>query len=275
MLKKINLLCFVVVMSFCSPVQAEESLPDGAKLFKNNCVQCHAADGTVSDFGKKLEPFPARNLRALAPYASHDEIQRIVRHGTHATAMKAMKYKLDALEIEALVDYVRSFDYTANLENGKMRFSQVCVSCHGTDGRAKTGMGAKNLVYSTLTLNEIVHTMRYGRANTLMTAKRHQLSNSDIADVATYVHSLRYAGDIQRGATLYVKKCATCHATPKSIHIMGNVANHRKTLADVSNGMLDLRIRHGRHLRKAGKDIAKLSDDEIQDIIIYLRDQTK
>lgn len=275
MLKKINLLCFAVAMSFCLPLHAEDSLPDGAKLFESNCVQCHAADGTVSDFGKKLSPFPARNLRALAPYAGHDELQRIITHGTHKSEMKAMKYKLDALEIEALVDYVRSFDYEVDIDNGKARFGQVCVSCHAADGRAKTGMGAKNLVYSTLTLNEIVHTMRYGRANTIMTAKRHQLSNEDIADVATYVHSLRYSGDIEKGAALYVKQCASCHATPKSIHIMGNVANHKKTLADISNGMLDLRIRHGRHLRKAGRDIAKLSDDNIQDIIIYLRDQTK
>jgi len=265
-------------MLFSLPLYAEESLPDGAKLFASHCVQCHAADGTVSDFGKKLSPFPARNLRALAPYADTAELQRIITHGTHNSAMKAMKYELDALEIEALVDYVKTFDYQADIAKGKQRFGQVCVSCHAADGRAKTGMGAKNLVYSTLTLNEIVHTMRYGRANTLMTAKRHQLSNEDIANVATYVYSLRYQGDKANGAALYAKNCLSCHATPRDINIMGNVAKSHKTMANLSNAMLDLRIRHGRHIHKAhaaGKAISKLSDDDMQDLIVYLRDETK
>lgn len=49
------------------------------------------------------------------------------------------------------------------MANGKKRFRAVCSTYHGFDGRAKTGVGAKNLVYSKLDLEGIAHTMRYGR----------------------------------------------------------------------------------------------------------------
>jgi len=251
-------------------------IPDGKALFAKNCATCHGMDGTVSDYGKKLEPFPARNLRAIAPYASSDELRRIVTHGTHKTKMKAMKYVLDPLEIEAIVDYIKTFTYKPNLANGQKRFKEVCASCHGTDGRAQTGVGAKNLVYSKLSLEEKVHTIRYGRAGTLMKAKRHQLSNTDIADIANYVDSLKRAGDAKVGSKLFAANCKTCHATPSDIRIIGNAAVKNKKISDLDDHMLDLRIRHGRHVDREGRDaIKKLSSDDVQDIIAHLRKSTK
>ncbi|MFQ5581621.1 MAG: c-type cytochrome [Mariprofundaceae bacterium] len=252
------------------------NLPDGKKLYETNCSKCHSVDGSVTDYGRKLKPFPARNHRAAAPYLSTDELRRIIMHGTHMTSMRAMKYKLDPFEIEALVDYIKTFTYTPNLTNGKARFKAVCASCHGNDGRAKTNIGAKNLVYSKLDLSEIVHTIRYGRSGTLMTAKRHQLSNTDIADIANYVYSLRYQGDAGRGAGLYANSCKSCHAAPKDIRIVGHAAKRFKKLSDLDDHMLDLRIRHGRHVDREGRKAVKsLSDDEVQDIIAYMRQETK
>ena len=274
MLKTITILLACVALNM--PVAHAADLPDGKKLFEANCATCHGTDGTVSDYGRKLEPFPARNLRAIAPYASADELRRIITHGTHKTSMRAMKYKLDPFEIEAMVDYILGFEYTPNKANGMKRFKAVCASCHGTDGRAQTGIGAKNLVYSKLDMSEIVHTIRYGRAGTLMTAKRHQLLNKDIADIASHVHSLRYQGDASRGGKLYATSCQSCHATPKDIKIVGNAAKRFKSLSDLSDHMLDLRIRHGRHVDRASKGaIKKLSSDNIQDVIAYLRQETK
>jgi len=251
-------------------------LLDGKVIFAKNCATCHGTDGTVSDYGKKLEPFPARNLRAVAPYVSSDELRRIVTHGTHDTKMKAMKYTLDPLEIEAVVDYIKTFTYKPNLANGEKRFHEVCASCHGADGRAQTGVGAKNLVYSKLTLEEKVHTIRYGRGGTLMKAKRHQLSNVDIADIANYVDSLKRAGNATAGGKLYATSCKQCHATPKDIKIIGNAAVKHKKISDLDDQMLDLRIRHGRHVDREGREAIKhLSADDIQDIISYLRKNTQ
>jgi len=251
-------------------------LIDGKAIFAKSCATCHGNDGTVSDYGKKLEPFPARNLRAVVPYVSSDELRRIVTHGTHGTEMKAMKYKLDPLEIEAVVDYIKTFTYKPNLANGQKRFKEVCASCHGNDGRAQTGVGAKNLVYSKLTLEEKIHTIRYGRPGTLMKAKRHQLNNTDIADIAVYVDSLKRAGNAKIGGKLYAANCKECHATPADIKIIGNAAVKEKKISELDDHMLDLRIRHGRHVDREGRAAIKLlSADDVQDIISYLRKNTK
>lgn len=246
---------------------------DGKALYQANCASCHGATGEVSEMGKKLKPFPARNHRAIAKLIGRDEMRRIITYGVKGTAMTPKKYTLDPLQIEAVIDYIQTFDYTPNLTNGKKRFEAVCSQCHGKDGRAQTGVGAKNLVYTKLDLKSIVHTMRYGRPGTLMTSKRHQLSNTDIADVANYVYSLRYMASPARGQELYGKNCSTCHATPAHIKLIGNAASTR-TIADLDDHLLDLRIRHGRHVDRAGKKVEKLSSDDIQDIIAYIRKST-
>ena len=261
----------LLIMPFSA--NADDSL-NGKKLYEANCAACHGIDGTPTAFGKELKPFPARNHQAVVGLVERDELRRIINYGINGTQMTPKKYDLDGLQIEAVIDYMETFKYTPNLANGKVRFEAVCASCHGMDGRAKTGMGAKNLVYSTQTLQEMAHTMRYGRPGTKMTSKRHQMSNEGIADVAHYAHSLRYKSDLAKGKKLYKTNCASCHATPSAIKLTGNAAAKR-TIADLSNRLLDLRIRHGRHIDRAGKHVAKLSADDTQDIIAHMRKSTK
>ncbi|NWF35488.1 c-type cytochrome [Mariprofundus sp. KV] len=252
---------------------ADDSL-NGKALYQANCAACHGVDGNPTEFGKSLKPFPARDHRAVVGLVERDELRRIINYGIAGTEMTPKKYDLDGLQIEAVIDYMETFKYTPDLANGKVRFEAVCASCHGLDGRAKTGMGAKNLVYSTLTLQEMAHTMRYGRPGTKMTSKRHQLTNKDIADVANYAHELRYKADAAKGKKLYASNCASCHSTPSAIKLTGNAASKR-TLADLSDRLLDLRITHGRHIDRAGKDVGKLSADNISDIIAHMRKSTK
>jgi len=248
---------------------------DGKALFGTNCAKCHGKEASGSAFGNTLKPFPARNLRAIAGLVERDELRRIITYGVRGTAMTPKKYSLDLLEIDAVIDYIKSLNYKPNMANGKKRFRAVCSSCHGFDGRAKTGIGAKNLVYSKLDLEGIAHTMRYGRTGTAMTSKRHQLSNVDIADVANYVYRLRYKANAENGRKLYAKNCRSCHSNVKEIRLSGNIARPSMRIGDVSDHMLDLRIRHGRHVDRAGRKVAKLSSDHIQDIIAYLRKADK
>ncbi|RLL51368.1 cytochrome c [Mariprofundus sp. EBB-1] len=258
-----------------SPMVASASdTLDGKALYAASCASCHGATGEVSALGKSLKPYPARNHRAIAGLISRDEMRRIISYGVAGTAMTPKKYELDALEIEAVIDYIQTFEYTPNIANGKKRFHDVCVSCHGVDGRAQTGMGAKNLVYSKLNLQEIVHTMRYGRPGTMMTSKRHQLTNEDIADVADYVYNLRYMSNANNGKKLFNNKCSSCHSTPRAIKLIGNAAEKR-VVSDLDDRLLDLRIRHGRHVDRAGKGVAHLTSDEIQDIMAYMRKNTQ
>jgi len=253
--------------------QAVASAMHGKDLFQQNCASCHGMDGKVSAVGKKLKPYPARDLTALGA-VDRDELRRIIAYGVQGTSMTPKRYDLDAVGIEDVIDYILSFKRKVDMANGKKRFGQVCSTCHGLDGRAKTGMGAKNLVYSNLSLEETVHTIRNGRPGTKMTSKRHQLSNPDIEDVAHYVHDLRFKADDDKGAKLFASTCKTCHATPSAIKLMGNRA-HDASIAELSDYILDLRIRHGRHVRLSKKAVKKLSDDDAQNLISYLRKETK
>jgi len=250
--------------------QASDDI-DGKALYEKNCVSCHGKDATGSDYGKTLKPFPARNLRAVASLVGRDELRRFITYGVQGTAMTPKKYALDPLEIEAVIGYIKSMDYRPDLTHGKAHFHTVCSSCHGIDGRAQTGLGAKNLVYSKLDIKGIAHTMRYGRPGTAMTSKRHQLSNTDIADIAYYVYSLRYKANVENGKTLYNRSCRSCHTHVEKIHLNGNIARPSLRIGDISDRMLDLRIRHGRHVDRAGEKVARLSADDIQDIIAFIK----
>jgi cbb3-type cytochrome c oxidase subunit III len=210
MFKKILVAAALIALPV-GTAQASDDMPDGKSIYANNCASCHGVDGTVSKFGKDMKPFPARNHRAMAQVVSRDEMRRIITYGVRGTGMTSKKYALDPLEIEAVIDYIKTFDYKPNLANGKKRFEQVCISCHGVDGRAQTGLGAANLVYSKLNLNDIVHTMRHGRPGTLMKANEHQLSNTDINDVAHHVLALRYKANLKNGKNIYAVNLAMQH----------------------------------------------------------------
>lgn len=267
---RIGLSLMLVTLAAGQAWAAGDGLPDGKALYEQNCAACHGVDGRVSEAGRQLKPYPARNLRAIAGVVGRDELRRIITYGVDGSAMHPKKYKLDDLQIDAVIDYIESFGYTPDLARGKRLYHEVCAVCHGADGRAKTGLGAMNLVYTKLNLAGIVHTMRYGRAGTMMGAKRYQLTNPQINDIAHYVDTLRHDASPVRGATLYKQDCAACHATPADIRLMGNQAGRRR-LAGLSDELLYLRIKRGWHLDRAGHAVAGLSDDQIQDIIAYIR----
>jgi len=271
MLKWISLSFILLTLGWGQAWASAHDLPDGKKLYEANCAACHGAEGRVSTFGRKLKPYPARNLRAIAEVVSRDELRRIITYGVDGSAMHPKKYTLDDLQIDAVIDYIKSFTFTPNLERGKRLYHEVCATCHGADGRAKTGLGAMNLVYTKLDLTGIVHTMRYGRPGTMMSPKRYQLTNPEINDIAHYVYALRYDASPVRGSKLYEQFCVRCHATPADIRLMGNEAGSEHRLTDLSDQLLYLRIKRGRHLDRAGKAVAKLSDNQIQDIISYIR----
>jgi len=272
MLRKTALVVSCVAL-LSGNAMASSDLP-GKSLFESNCASCHGTDGKGSKYGSTLKPYPARNLTALSATVDRDELRRIIAYGIKGTAMVPKKYALNSHEIEDVIDYILTFERKVNLANGKKRFEQVCSACHGMDGRAKTGMGAKNLVYSTLDLKETVHTIRYGRMNTKMVSKRHQMNNEDIEDVANYVHSLRFRANAKDGAKVFKNSCKSCHATPSAIVLKGNRAHNAK-ISEMSDYLLDLRIRHGRHVDRAGEKVSKLSEDDTQNVIAYLRKETK
>ena len=106
-------------MALAGEPENSDDYIDGEQLYNQFCTKCHAEDGSGSKFGKNLKPFPARNHRAIAQLIGRDEFRRIITYGVAGTGMKPKRYTLDGLEIEAVIDYIKTFTYTADLKNGK------------------------------------------------------------------------------------------------------------------------------------------------------------
>jgi mono/diheme cytochrome c family protein len=76
---------------------------------------------------------------------------------------------------------------TPSAPDGQAIFRQYCVTCHGADG--KLGLnGARDLSASTLTLEERINVITYGRK--VMTPFNEVLTPEEIKAVAEYTQKL-------------------------------------------------------------------------------------
>jgi len=82
----------------------------------------------------------------------------------------------------------------------------------------------------------------------------------------------RDVADTKHDQKLYENNCKSCHATVNSIKLIGNAAQKRH-FTDLSDQLLDLRIRHGRHVKRAGDSVMPLSADDMRDLLAYIRKQ--
>jgi len=108
---------------------------------------------------------------------------------------------------------------------GKALYGLQCTFCHGADARG--GSGGPNLLRAELVLNDkdgelIGPVIRNGREG----MPKMDLSPSQIADVAAFIHSFKVGGydvsrmtpltivtgDAKAGETYFGAKCASCHS---------------------------------------------------------------
>jgi cytochrome c oxidase cbb3-type subunit 3 len=111
------------------------------------------------------------------------------------------------------------------IERGKGLYGANCTFCHGVDARGGDG-GGPNLIRSSLVLDDrngerIAPVVRDGRG----AMPKFQLTDTQIADVAEFLHSFPVSsrsgpstvnivvGDAQKGAAYVAAKCASCHTT--------------------------------------------------------------
>ena len=113
----------------------------------------------------------------------------------------------------------------AAVERGKALYGVNCQFCHGADTRG--GDGGPSLLRSGIVLDDqkgelIAPVVRAGRTG----MPKFTLTDDQIADVATFVHTFRAAGydesrvkpisivvgDAKAGATLFGAKCGSCHS---------------------------------------------------------------
>ena len=169
-----------------------DALKTGQRLFVNYCTVCHGSDAGGGP------GFP--NLRdddwlyGGAPQA----IEATILNGRQG-AMPAWGAVLGPDGVANAAEYVlslsgRSTDPTA-VAAGKEKFQQLCVACHGPEGKGNQAMGAPNLtdniwLYggSKRTIMETIEKGRSGR----MPAHAEFLGAAKVHLLAAYVYSLSH-----------------------------------------------------------------------------------
>ena len=297
---------------------ASAAATDGKSIFAAKCAACHQANGAGGG------PYPP--LAANADVTGSDTSNLILtvlngRSGpiqvngkTFSGAMPAWKDQLSNDELAAVLTYVRSAwsnkaaaitaDQIGAARNpvafsGGQIFAAKCATCHQAAGQGTSA-------YPPLTGNPhvaaadpkgMIATIVNGRSGPLtvngttyngkMPTWKGQLSNADIAAVATYIRSawantapgvteqqVAAAGPAVLsvvGGSLYSTKCAACHGAAGQGGGHGQfpalAGNALANNADAS-GMIAL-IEHGRTMMPAWK--GQLSAGDIAAVATFIR----
>jgi len=297
---------------------ASVAASDGKAIFASKCAACHQVSGAGGG------PYPP--LVGNADVTGSDTSALILsvlngRNGpiqvngkTFSGAMPAWKSSLSNDDVAAVLTYVRSAwtnkaavvtpDQVAFARNpvalsGGDIFAARCASCHQASGQGTSAYPPLNgnPHVSAVDPKEMIATIVNGRAGALvvngttytgkMPTWKGQLSNADIAAVATYVRSAwtnKALGVTEQqvaasgpavlsavGASVYSAKCAACHGASGAGGGHGTFpALAGDTLVNTSDpgAMIGL-IEHGRSMMPSWK--GQLSSGDIAAVATYIR----
>jgi cbb3-type cytochrome c oxidase subunit III len=265
--------------------------PDGRAVFLQNCAACHRPNGEGGG------PYPPLAGNPDVNAVDSGGIIRTVLNGRtgpltvngaeYGGNMPSWRGQLSDAEIAAVLTYVRSAwhnsapavsaDQVAAARapealSGEALFAAKCATCHQPSGQGTAVFPplAANPVVTASDPNAMIAVIVNGRTGPLnvngktfngqMPTWKGQLSNSDIASVATYVRSawgnnasgvtedqVAAAGSpvsAQVGAGVFAKNCAACHgangqggigpALAENPHV--NIANPTAMLTTILQG---------------------------------------
>ena len=167
-----------------------EALKTGERLFVNYCTTCHGSD--------------ARGATGYPNLRDHDWLWGGTPEAIKASIMEGRSGAMPpwgaALGREGLFnvsEYVLSLSGKRVNETaaaaGKEKFQQLCVACHGSDGKGNTALGAPNLTDDVWlyggTQRAVTDTIALGR-NGRMPAHKEFLGEAKAHLLAAYVYSL-------------------------------------------------------------------------------------
>jgi cbb3-type cytochrome c oxidase subunit III len=231
---------------------AAAAASDGAAIFAAKCSACHQATGLGTG------PYPPLAGNADVTAADTSAIIGTVLNGrsgpiqvngkTFSGAMPAWKDTLTNDDIAAVLTYVRAAwtnkaaivtaDQVAAARNpqaltGEQIFLAKCATCHQATGAGTTAYPPLNgnPHVAAADPKDMIATIVNGRSGALTDGKmptwKGQLSNADIAAVATYVRSAwtnKASGVTEQqvaaagaavqaavGASIFSSKCSACH----------------------------------------------------------------
>ncbi|MBV8197098.1 MAG: c-type cytochrome [Candidatus Eremiobacteraeota bacterium] len=245
-----------ILLNFHSSVMGAQQ-PDGRAIFALNCAACHQANGRGGGPYPPLAGNPDVNA-----VDSGGVIQTVLNGRTGPITVNGRQYggnmpswrELSDDQIAAVLTYVRSAwgngapavsaDQVAAARapvalSGAQLFAAKCSACHQSSGQGSDAFPplAGNSVVTAADPSAMIAVIVNGRSGPLsvngrtyngqMPTWKGQLTNADIASVASYVRSawgndaspvteeeVATAGapvSAQVGASIFAKNCAACH----------------------------------------------------------------
>jgi mono/diheme cytochrome c family protein len=194
-----------------------ETLPDGAALsaglrvYAENCVACHGANGEGSSLA------PALNTDELRIRLSDADIARIITEGVPGTLMSSWSNALDTAQQQAVILLISQWGElnaagvslptieAAPLDmspqavaSGKRLFDLLCTQCHGIDGYGSPIAPAlNNQTFLSQNPDAIVQAIIAGGVTgTVMPAWSGYLTDADIAAITAYLRSLQPSASV-------------------------------------------------------------------------------
>jgi len=166
----------------------------GARIFNNNCAQCHGSDGRGS------RGFPNLTDAEWQWGGAPEAIKTSIVEGRRA-AMPPMAAAVGGAEdVTDVAHYVLSLSGAAHdsvrATRGKDKFA-ACAACHGPEGKGNPALGAVDLTNKIWlyggTVATITETITKGRGG-VMPAWKGSLSDAEMHLVAAYVYALANPG---------------------------------------------------------------------------------
>jgi mono/diheme cytochrome c family protein len=183
----------------------------------------------------------------------------------------------------------------ATLKLGKAQFSENCAVCHQADAIGKPGLAPSLTNPELLGISSdkfYMSTIRDGRADTSMMPFAH-LGRKNVRAIVAYLRSHAKGanrakevdaqpearGDPRLGEQWYNYICSTCHGMSGDGYEAGGTGTAIGSpgfLSKVSDGFIRETIKVGRSNTRmlpfqGPTGLANLSDQEVDDIIVYLR----
>ena len=182
------------------------------------------------------------------------------------------------------------------VEEGAKLYAVNCIGCHGAEGEGRVGMGPRLASESFLAAasDDMIHaTIAKGRVGTTMAAWGNMLPPTQVDALTAYVRSMvpheaavldesPLKGDIAGGEQVFSTICSMCHGRNGGGYVessSGTGIGRQVFLDEVSNGYLRYIIKNGKTQTQmksfregAPAAVANLTDQQIEDVIAYMRE---
>ncbi len=164
----------------------------GQGIFLVQCSQCHGLEATGLD----------NTARNLVSWGKEEGIEEIIKQGSVGLGYQAVEMppiEMSAEDAKAVASYVMAeisaLKRTKNpqlVKKGEGIFQNMCVSCHGADGKGQGGMAANLTHYGTQEfLKEILEKGKKGHIGEMPSFAYRHFNDIQVRALMSYIQSLQ------------------------------------------------------------------------------------